>query len=264
MKTSKDIEETCKKLKPIIGDQANKLWYMYLAEDEKGRKNLALDIEIIAEKVLNKEPLSTQSILLQPPSLKDSSGSFLLGRTLYNDKKRHSLYLRPEDFIKQIGIFAVTGEGKTNLAYLLALQLLKSKTPFMVIDWKRSWRNLLTLKDQFPELNQVKVFTVGRDTLPFFWNPFRQPPNSDKEQWISTIAEALEKSHISGPGVAYYINTIYSRLSNSFTHDFYPNFYDGLRELKKLKAFERVFHLLLTFGVVAYSGLRRKIILEFF
>ncbi len=54
--------------------------------------------------------------------------------------------------MKQIGIFAVTGEGKTNLAYLLALQLLKSRIPFIVIDWKRSWRSLLSLQDRFPEL----------------------------------------------------------------------------------------------------------------
>ena len=157
MKTTNDIEETCRKLKPVIGNKADKLWYMYLAEDEKGRRELALDIDLIAEKILNKDPLSKQSILLEPPTQQQSSGSFYLGNILYNDKNLHSLYLRSEDFIKQIGIFAVTGEGKTNLAYLLALQLLKSKTPFMVIDWKRSWRNLLSLKDKFPELNLLKV-----------------------------------------------------------------------------------------------------------
>ncbi len=52
MNTGKEIEELCKKLKPIIGDEADSLWYMYLAEDEKGRRKLALDIEIIAEKPL--------------------------------------------------------------------------------------------------------------------------------------------------------------------------------------------------------------------
>ncbi|MHC4307621.1 MAG: hypothetical protein ACYSR7_03240 [Planctomycetota bacterium] len=64
---AKDIEELCKKLKPVIGDKAESLWYMYLAEDEKGRKNIALDIEIIAEKLLKKDSLSKDKILLQPP-----------------------------------------------------------------------------------------------------------------------------------------------------------------------------------------------------
>lgn len=239
MKTAKEVEEVCKKLKPVIGDKADKLWYMYLAEDDKGRKDLALDIEIIAEKVLKKDPLAKQDILLAPPSIDDSLGTFLLGDVVYNHKKLHSLYLRPDDFLKQIGIFAVTGEGKTNLAYLLALQLLKSKTPFIVIDWKRSWRNLLTLKDKFPELKDVQIYTIGRDALPFFWNPFRAPPGSDRELWISAIAEALEKSHLSGPGVAYYFNRVYRKLFKGLGSDFYPNFFDGLREIENIKAYQR-------------------------
>jgi hypothetical protein len=153
VKSNKDIEEACKKLKPVIKDNAEKLWYMYLAEDFKDRKDLALDIEIIAEKILKKDALAKNAILLNPPPAKDSHGSFYLGDVYYNEAKLQHLYLRNEDFIKQIGIFAVTGEGKTNLAYLLALQLLKSNVPFLVIDWKRSWRNLLSLQDEYPEMN---------------------------------------------------------------------------------------------------------------
>ncbi len=138
MKTTNEIEELCKKLKPIMGDKADTLWYLYLAEDEKDRKILALDIEIIAEKLLKNNSLTNHEILLTPPSVTDAFGSFLSGDVVYNRKNHCPLKLKQEDFIKQIGIFAVTGEGKTNLAYLLALQLLKSKTPFMVFDWKRS------------------------------------------------------------------------------------------------------------------------------
>jgi hypothetical protein len=239
MKPAKDIEETCKKLKPIIGEEADKLWHMYLAEDERGRRELTLDIDIVAEKLLKKDPLVKNEILLSPPSVNDSLGSFLIGDVIYNRKKLHPLYLKPEDFTKQVGIFAVTGEGKTNLAYLLALQLLKSKIPFIAIDWKRSWRSLLSLKDRFPELEQVQVFTIGRDALPFLWNPFRAPPGTNTDSWISAIAEALEKSHLSGPGVAYHIIRIYQKLFTQLPGDFYPNFFDGLRDIKNVKAYER-------------------------
>ena len=239
MKTSKDIEELCRKLKPVIGKKADTLWYHYLADDEKGRRELALDIEIIAEKVLKKEALTNQQILLRPPSPKDSTGSYLLGDVMYNDKKYQPLYLRQKDFSKQVGIFAVTGEGKTNLAYLLALQMLDKKVPFMVIDWKRSWRNLLTLKDKYPQLKDVQVYTVGRDILPFLGNPFRPPPGANKELWISTISEVLEKSHLSGPGVAYHFNKVYSMLLRGQDENFYPNFYDGKKEVENLRAFER-------------------------
>ena len=239
MKKLEEIENLCKKLKPIIGSQADKLWYMYLAEDDNGRRKVSLEIEIIAEKYLKQESLVKKKILLEPPSKEISSGTFLLGDILYNDKKYHQLFLRKEDFIKQIGIFAITGEGKTNLAYLLAIQLLKSRVPFMVIDWKRSWRNLLSLKDKIPELKDVQVFTIGRDILPLLWNPFRPPPGADKNLWISTIADTLEKSHLSGPGVAYYLNKIYSKLFKGLDNNFYPNFFDGLRELENIKAYER-------------------------
>jgi hypothetical protein len=239
MRDPKDVEETCKKLKPVIGERADRLWHMYLAEDDKGRRDLSLDIEIMAEKLLKRDPLEKHEVLLTPPCVEDSAGSFLIGNVMYNRKKLHRLYLRPDDFTKQIGIFSVTGEGKTNLAYLLALQLLKSKTPFMVIDWKRSWRNLLSLRDRFPELKDVQVFTIGRDTLPFLWNPFRGPPGSNTDSWIGAIAEALEKSHLSGPGVAYHIHSIYQKLFRTYTSDFCPNFFDGLREIKSTKVFER-------------------------
>ncbi|MCF8070067.1 MAG: ATP-binding protein [Desulfobacterales bacterium] len=239
MNQDREIEELCKKLKPVIGIEADKLWYAYLAEDYKGRRELSLDIEILSEKLLKKDALTKQEILLEPPSVLNSSGTFFIGDLIYNKKIYHPLYLQHEDFIKQIGIFAITGEGKTNLAYLLALQLLKSKIPFFVIDWKRSWRALLTLKDQIPELKDLQIFTVGRNTLPFTWNPFRPPPGSNSDLWFSTIADALERSHLSGPGVAYHINTIYQHLARSFSEDFWPNFFDGLKKLQATKAFER-------------------------
>lgn len=239
MITTGSIEELCKKLKPVLGDDADKLWYLYLSEDEKGRKILATEIEILSEKLLKKDPLTETEILLSPPAKEDSEGDFYIGDVVYNSKKLHPLFLRYQDLVKQVGIFAITGEGKTNLAYLLALQLLKEKIPFMVIDWKRSWRSLLSLKGSFPELKDVQVFTIGRDALPFLWNPFRAPPGSDKGLWIGSISEALEKSHLSGPGVAYYFNKIYSNRFSSSSDNFFPNFYDGIHELQNMKASER-------------------------
>jgi hypothetical protein len=55
------------------------LWHMYLTEDIQNRKTFVQDIEIIAEKYLKEEPLENQQILLEPPSEKDSGGTYLLG-----------------------------------------------------------------------------------------------------------------------------------------------------------------------------------------
>lgn len=83
MNPQQEIEALCKKLKPVIGTQADKLWHMYLAEDFQNRKTFAQDIEIIAEKFLKEEPLENQQILLEPPNEEDSRGTYLLGAILF-------------------------------------------------------------------------------------------------------------------------------------------------------------------------------------
>jgi hypothetical protein len=236
-----NVEDTCKKLKPIIGDKADELWYTWLSSDWKERKELEIQIELIAEKILKHEPLQDKVILLPPPTQEQAKGDFILGKIIYRNKKLFPLYLKEEDFIKQIGIFSITGGGKTNIGMLLALQLLKKKIPFMVIDWKRQWRSMLSLKD-FPELKKVKVYTIGRDVIPFLWNPFRPPKNVDHKTWISVIVECLEKSHLGGLGVGDFVIRIYEKLFAELKNEnFYPNFYDGMRELEKMKVGGREF-----------------------
>jgi hypothetical protein len=235
-----DIEALCRKLKPIIGNRAEELWYTWLASDLQERKDLEIEIQMIAEKVLKHGPLEDRIILLPPPSEEQANGDFILGNIIYRDKKLYPLCLKEEDFIKQIGIFSITGGGKTNVGMLLALQLLKKKIPFMAIDWKRQWRSILSL-DDFPNIKDVQVYTIGRDIVPFSWNPFRPPPNIDYKTWISVIAECLEKSHLGGLGVADFFIRIYEELFQNRKDENYPNFYDGLRELQNIKVGGREF-----------------------
>jgi hypothetical protein len=250
MLNDNDVREMCRKLKPVMGQKADRLWIMYLAEDEKGRRELAADIQLIAEKFLSR---NERQILLEPPLREKASGLFYLGDVIYNGKNLYPLFLTPEDFIKQIGIFSITGEGKTNTAKLLALQLLKFRIPFLVVDWKRAWRKILNYKGNYPGLDfrnpgsfnveDVQVFTIGRNINQLEWNPFRSPPKADPVMWISTVAEVLEKSHISGMGVGALINRIYSKkfreLGINSDSTYFPNFYDGLKELEGLYARER-------------------------
>lgn len=222
-------------MKPILGDGATELWYKWLAADWQEKKDLEVTIQMIAEKVLKNNPLEERKILLPPPTEEQAEGSFILGNVIYKDNKLFPLHLNDEDFIKQIGIFSVTGGGKTNVGMLMALQLLKKGTPFMVIDWKRTWRSMLSLKDH-PGMEKVQVYTVGRDVIPFLWNPFRPPPNIDYRTWISVIVECLEKSHLAGLGVGDFFIRIYEKLFQDVKDkNFYPNFYDGLRELEKIR-----------------------------
>jgi len=239
-----EIEALCKSLKPILGEQAEAIWIAYLAEDEKGKREFEQLVPLLAAKLLNKN-LADEKVLLLPPSFENASGEFPIGQIVYNDKEFYPLALRAEDFIKQIGIFSITGAGKTNLGLLLALQLLHRGTPFLIVDWKRQWRSILSVhSEQYPELKDILIFTIGREASAFHWNPFRGPPGVHYKTWVSVITEVLEKSHLGGPGVADFFLKIYDRIFQE--HGFadgkesmWPNFFDGIRALDTEKVIAR-------------------------
>ncbi len=236
-----NVEEVLKKLKPIIGEKADEIWYTWLASDFQERKELEIDIGIIAEKALREGPLAEREILLPPPNEKQAAGDFILGHVVYRGRKLFPLHLREHDLIRQIGIYSITGGGKTNLSMLLALQLLKKGTPFAVVDWKRQWRSMLSLEGH-PGLKKIEVYTVGRNVAPFLWNPFRPPPGVDYRTWISVLVECLERSHLAGLGVADFFMRIYENLFKEIAReDFWPNFHDGMHALEKIKVGGREF-----------------------
>ena len=111
--------------------------------------------------------------------------------------------------------------------------------PFLVVDWKRSYRALLTLT--IPKVKTIEVFSVGRKSgSSFNWNPLRGPPGVHPKTWISVVAETLEKSHLSGPGVAdIFIELLDKKFAEAEIYDGtgnqYPNFYDAAEELKRVQ-----------------------------
>jgi len=233
------LKELCRKLKPLVGAKADALWIAYAtAETPETKRQTEALIQMIAARYLTNRVDDTK-ILLPPPSQEAASGEFPLGTILYGKSELFPLQLRRENFIKHIGIFSITGGGKTNVAQVLLLGLLEQNIPFLVLDWKRSYRALRALKR--PNTEKIRVFTVGRKSAsPFRWNPLRGPPGVHPKTWISAVAEALEKSHISGPGVADILIEI---LDKKFTDtgiyhgipDQYPNFFDAREELERVQ-----------------------------
>ena len=168
-------------------------------------------------------------VLLPPPDPEQMTGDFLLGQIQYGSRPRGFLYLRRENFIKHIGIFSITGGGKTNVAQNLLLGLLEKEIPFLVVDWKRSYHALRSLNHS--KVDCLQVYSVGRKTgNDFHWNPLRGPPGVHPKTWISTVAEVLEKSHISGPGVADVFIELFDKKFEEMgvydgKHSMLPNFF---------------------------------------
>ena len=232
-----DLKRLCQRLRPILGRRTDPLWHAFItAESPQSRMEAAALIQMLGLKYLKTDD---SEVLLPPPAPQQMSGDFLLGQVHYGQRPRGFLYLRPENFIKHIGIFSITGGGKTNVAQLLLLGLLEKEVPFLVVDWKRSYHALRSLNH--PKVNRLQVYSLGRKTgNEFNWNPLRAPPGVHPKTWISVVAEALEKSHISGPGVAdVFIELFDKKFEEMGVYDgkqtMLPNFFDALAELERTR-----------------------------
>jgi len=233
------LKELCKKLKPLLGKRADTLWAAYVsAETPDSKREAEALIQLFALKHLGGS-VSDPAILLPPPTPEAARGEFHLGQVLYQGRALFPLGLTRQDFTRHVSIFAITGGGKTNAAQVLLLGLLQAQLPFLVVDWKRSYRSLLTLP--LPEVRQLQFYSVGRKTgSPFNWNPLRPPPGVHPKTWISVVVEALERSHISGPGVADILIDIFDRkFAEAGFYDgpgtSYPNFFDAREELERVQ-----------------------------
>jgi hypothetical protein len=233
------LKVICRKLKPILGGQADSLWLAYVtAETPQSKLEAEAFIQLFGVRYLSRV-VDDRQILLPPPSLVAASGELLLGTVFYGKRALYPLYLRRENFIKHVGIFSITGGGKTNVAQVLLLGLLEKDIPFVVVDWKRSYRALYTLPN--PRVREIQILSVGRKSgSPFNWNPLRGPPGVHPKTWISVVAEALEKSHISGPGVADIFIEMFDKKFEEFEvyegkHTKWPNFFDAAELLERMR-----------------------------
>lgn len=234
-----ELRDLCRKLKPLIGARADVLWQAYLtAETPDSKREAEALIHLFAIRHLSRE-VDDPAIRLPPPEENAALGEFYLGTVAYGPKPLFPLFLRRENFIKHIGIFSITGGGKTNVAQLLLLGLLRAGVPFLVMDWKRSYRDLLSFPD--PVVRRLRVYSVGRKTAsPFHWNPLQAPPGVHPKTWISVVAETLEKSHVSGPGVADILIEILNQKFEAMgiydgQADQLVNFFDAAEALGKLQ-----------------------------
>jgi hypothetical protein len=234
-----ELRSICRKLKPLLGKRADALWAAYVtAETPESKREAEALIQMFGLRYLS-GTVSDQSVLLPPPPEAAAGGEFFLGTIFYGTKQLYPLFLRAENFVKHVGIFSITGGGKTNVAQVLVLGLLDHNVPFLVVDWKRSYRALYTLAH--PKVRNIRIYSVGRKTASSFnWNPLRPPPAVHPKTWISVVAEALEKSHVSGPGVAdIFIELLDKKFTEFGFYDSvpekYPNFFDAAEELDRVQ-----------------------------
>ena len=191
-----NVDEVFRKLKPVMGDKLAVLWQEYILSDQATRQMIERTLRIMLARRFD-EAFDSEQVLLQPPPEHVAKGEYPLGIIHYGEDRFYPFGLREAEFIQHIGLFGRSGSGKTNVAYLILLNLIRAGKPFLVFDWKRNYRDLLSLQ----ECRDLLIFTVGRAISPFRFNPLVPPPGTPATVWLKKLIEIMCHAYFLGEGV---------------------------------------------------------------
>jgi len=230
-----DVQETLRKLKPLIGQKAERFWLAYLSEDRTGKVELETMLGLWSNKLLGNN-LDAPVITLPSPPEDLAAGPYSIGNVLYAGKSRFPYGIREDEWVQHTAIFGRSGAGKTNAIFKILDNLLKAGKPFMIFDWKRNYRDLLAITDQ-----DVEVYTPGRDVVPFQFNPLIPPDGTRPEVWLKKLIEIIAHAYYVGEGVMHLFQEAIHAVYNEFkvysgTQEKYPTFSDVRQYLERQPA----------------------------
>jgi hypothetical protein len=195
------IEEKLRLLKPVLHpSQWNGLRIRYIFESDFRKR---MEIESMLDMLIAQHVpgLPSEQILLPPPDEKLLAGEYPIGDVIYPEKSHGRFGIRQKEWIRHCGIFGKTGSGKTTLTMNIIRELCRKDHPFLIFDYKRNYRDLLShpdFKDQ-----EILIFTVGRnDVVPFFFNPKQAPEGIEEYVWTKQLSALIEKVYFLGLGAA--------------------------------------------------------------
>ncbi len=230
-----EVESLFRKLKPVLGKEIDSLWLAYNTQtDSRSRAEILGILWSLASKYLDET--YDKKILLSLPEEEVIGGEYKLGKVVYGDQEYYPFGLRENEWLRHIGIFGTTGSGKTNCSFILLWNLLKNKKPFLIFDWKRNYRDLLA----FDEFRDMKIYTIGREVSPLFFNPLIPPENTNPQSWLKKLIEVLMHSYFLGEGVAFLLQNAIDQAYSDFgvyseSPEEYPTFKDVLSILEKMQ-----------------------------
>jgi hypothetical protein len=190
------VEDMCRKLKPFFGEKIDKIYAQYSIANSLDEKNEILQaITLLYQKNLNK--LLDQSLLLEPPKEDEISGKYPLGNIVYAGKELHTFGLNEKDWPRHVCITGMSGSGKTNFAFNILENFIGQDKPFLVFDWKRSFRPLVNVDPS------LMIFTIGNDSVSnLFKTNINIPPKGvAPKEWINVLADLLTESFSASFGV---------------------------------------------------------------
>ncbi len=196
MQRSITVEELSKKLKPLFGKKIDELYLRYSIADSLEEKNeIAQILKLLYEKNLNK--LLDSKVLLEPPMEQVIKGEYPLAQVEYNGKELFSFGLNEKDWARHMCVTGMSGSGKTTFAFKILENFIQKQKPFLVLDWKKSFRPLTSVN---PDL---LTFTVGNEKVSnlFKMNINMPPKGVEPKEWINVLCDILTESFGTSFGV---------------------------------------------------------------
>ncbi len=206
------IEELCKKLRPVIGNKADALYFQYaMASDLLVKRQIEQAINALYSKHVS-ESLLSDDILLEPPLKDNVGGSYPIAKVRYGHSLLNDFCLREKDFVRHICITGMSGSGKTNLALNILTSLSNNKKPFLVFDWKKSFRPLLSIE------KNILCFTIANNRVSnnFKININRPPKGVSAREWLNLLCDLITESFAASYGVHKLISETMDRAFNDF------------------------------------------------
>lgn len=191
------VEDLCKKLRPIFGKKIDRLYTQYvLTESREKRQEIEQALNALFQKHISPSLLNDQ-VLLEPPAKEVISGEYPLGIVTYANRDLFTFGLREKEWIRHMCISGMSGSGKTNFAFQIIGNLINKKKPFIVFDWKKSFRPLLKVD------KNILLFSVGNSNVSnyFKFNVNRPPKNVGAREWLSFLADLISESFNTSFGV---------------------------------------------------------------
>ncbi|MFC1895656.1 ATP-binding protein, partial [Thermodesulfobacteriota bacterium] len=192
MEKMDDARQKLRKLKPFIGKRADGLLIRY----NSGSLDEKHDLLEIINLLLHKHGIESieEQVVLPPPGTKEAMGDISIGKIQYLNRPSYDLGIRFNELTRHTGIFGSTGTGKTTLAKNMLREMIHKNLPFIVFDWETNYRNIIK------EYPQIKIFTIGSDVAPFFFNYLKIPPDLSYQDYIKNVIEVFNRAYIGGVG----------------------------------------------------------------
>ncbi|MFH1787328.1 MAG: DUF87 domain-containing protein [archaeon] len=189
------VEELCVKLKPIFGKRIDDIYLKYTLAGRDEKENLIQYLNALYHKNLTE--LLNNKVLLEPPLERVIDGEYPLGVVSYADRKLFPFKLREKDWPRHVCISGMSGSGKTTFAFNILCNFIEKNKPFLVFDWKKSFRPLIKVSPD------VMCFTIGNKSVSnLFKMNINQPPKGiDPKEWVNVLCDLLVESFAASFGV---------------------------------------------------------------